>query len=184
MHLHVHSADPWLSTWYPLEPTGADPHTAARNGEPSLQPPYSGLFRVGDPSQPFLYNGQWHMVLGAGRNGTATSSSPIQGELRLVRAVNNSIGAWEFAGVIYSSNETAGLWAEQLTNMFECPDFFPIGNNGKWMFITSQIFQGSEWVTGGNHHWDQYRIGTFDGIRFTPEVSGVLDYGCVHPPPL
>ena len=39
------------------------------------------------------------------------------------------------------------------------------------MFITSQIFQGSEWVTGGNHHWDQYRIGTFDGTTFTPEVS-------------
>ena len=34
-------------------------------------------------------------------------------------------------------------------------------------------------MTGGNHHWDQYRIGTFDGVRFTPEVQGVLDYGYV-----
>ena len=138
------AADPWLSNWSPLVLTGLNPHIAGRNGEQPLtrgDSPHSGLFRVGDPSQPFLYNGSWHLVLGAGRNGTAESPTPIQGELRLVRGINRSITAWEYVATIYSSNQTEGLWAEQLSNMFECPDFFPFGRNGKWMFITSQIFQ-------------------------------------------
>ena len=63
--------------------------------------------------------------------------------------------------------------------MFECPDFFPIGPAGKWMFVTSKILQGRSWVTGGQHHWDEYFIGEFDGHSFTPEHQGVLDYGYV-----
>lgn len=54
----------------------------------------------------------------------------------------DKLDEWEFVSVMYSSNKTIGLWDEQLSNMFECPDFFPIGSTGKWMFITSEIFQG------------------------------------------
>jgi sucrose-6-phosphate hydrolase SacC (GH32 family) len=161
---------------------------------------------------------------------------------------------WEFVSVLFTSNYTIGArnmfdtistndeqvpthggatngpsgWAAPISNMFECPDFFPIGpalpspspsaplsnssaniaedaniwEKRKWMFVTSQIFQGHAWVTGGNHHWsveslspiavnhfsltaftfcsrDQYRIGSFDGVTFKPEVQGVLDYGYV-----
>jgi hypothetical protein len=99
--------------------------------------------------------------------------------MRLVRGLNGSYKAWEFVSVAFASNKTAGLWAAPISNMFECPDFFPIGTEGKWMFVTSQIFQGHRWVTGGNHHWDEYRIGSFDGTTFTPETEGVLDYGYV-----
>jgi len=67
-----------------------------------------------------------------------------------------------------------------ISNMFECPDFFPIGPDGQWMFVTSKIMQGSPWVTGGQHHWDEYYIGSFDGTSFTPDTTpgatGVLDY--------
>eukprot|EP00039_Didymoeca_costata_P005084 m.78312 g.78312 ORF g.78312 m.78312 type:complete len:705 (+) comp12665_c0_seq7:96-2210(+) len=167
------NTDKWLSSWKPGVLTGPDPHIVARNGESTN----TGLFRVGDPSAPFIFNGSWYMVLGAGRN--ATNEHPMQGEARLIRALNDNLTQWEFVSVMFASNQTIGHWAAPLSNMFECPDFFPIGNSGKWMFITSQIFQGHAWVTGANHHWDQYRIGSFDGVTFTPQVQGVLDYGYV-----
>lgn len=51
------------------------------------------------------------------------------------------------------------------------------------MFVTSKILQGHRWVTGGQHHWDEYYIGSFNGTRFSPHGShgshGVLDYGYV-----
>ena len=177
--------DPYLQNWRPIKMTGADPHAAGRGGEqPATRgdDPHSGLFRVGDPStafsNPVLRDGRMYMVLGGGRNATAANNI-TQGELRLVRSKVNDYTAWEYVGVAFASNETAGLWAAPISNMFECPDFFPIGNSSKWMFVTSQIFQGHRWVTGGNHHWDQYRIGTFNGTTFVPEHQGVLDYGYV-----
>ena len=65
-----------------------------------------------------------------------------------------------------------------------CRDFFPIGPGNKWMFVTSKILQGRTWVTGGQHHWDEYLIGEFNGTTFTPDLetpgaTGVLDYGYV-----
>ena len=52
------------------------------------------------------------------------------------------------------------------------------------MFVTSKILQGRHWVTGGQHHWDEYMIGDFNGTVFVPDTTtpgaiGVLDYGYV-----
>lgn len=112
-------------------------------------------------------------MLGAGTNSTA--QRPIyEGQVRLLRATDANWTAREFVSVLFASNITLGRWAEQVTNMFECPDFFPIGENGKGMLIASKIFQGPRWVAGANIHWDEYYLGTFDGNTFSPERHGVV----------
>ena len=76
----------------------------------------------------------------------------MQGELRLYNATNGSLTDWNFVNVIYATNHTTGrvahndnTWASvmrdcptcpmhSVSNMFECPDFFPIGPDDKWMF--------------------------------------------------
>ena len=186
-----------MSSWQSRSLGAGDPHLAHDDGN-------LNVFRNGDPARPFKYKGDWFVVLGAGKNVTTTyapMSVPcelcknpwIQGELRLYKAQDANLTDWRFVNTIFATNKTVGEWAARLpnadgsgdvrsvANMFECPDFFPIGD--RWMFITSKIFQGHRWVTGGNHHWDEYYIGTFDGRTFTPDKlewsTGVLDYGYV-----
>ena len=197
-----------MSDWKVGEvaPSG-DPHQAHGLGG-------KNVFRNGDPSRPFKFEGHWYIVLGAGKNAsgdlpgqtkaTPTPGCPLcdnpwmQGELRLYKAATAALSDWTFVNVLFATNETAGRmidatdnsWASQMrdcptcplhsvSNMFECPDFFPIGQDGRWMFVTSKILQGHQWATGGQHHWDEYYIGTFNGTAFTPEQHGVLDYGYV-----
>lgn len=200
--------DPWMSHWdvIKMDPA-ANPHNAHGMGT-------KNVFRNGDPSRPFKFDGSWYIILGAGKNvsGTGPLQTPttptpgcplcdnpwMQGEARLYKASTPDLLDWTFVNVIFATNETAGrvldtadnTWASQMrdcptcplhsvSNMFECPDFFPIGPDGKWMFVTSKILQGHPWVTGGQHHWDEYYIGEFNGTSFTPEQHGVLDYGYV-----
>eukprot|EP00041_Stephanoeca_diplocostata_P025899 m.689277 g.689277 ORF g.689277 m.689277 type:complete len:118 (+) comp22846_c0_seq29:89-442(+) len=52
-------------------------------------------------------------------------------------------------------------------NMMECPDFFPLGPDGKWVLIGS-LYKTNQWWVG---------TVTGDPPRFTPENVGIVDYG-------
>jgi beta-fructofuranosidase len=51
-------------------------------------------------------------------------------------------------------------------DMWECPDFFPLGN--KYVLLIS---------TMGKVHW---KVGTYAAQRFTPEKEGILDWGSYY----
>lgn len=53
--------DPGLVTWHSANLGAQDPHVVGRNGEAAATHGDAGLFRVGDPSRPFLYNGKWSL---------------------------------------------------------------------------------------------------------------------------
>lgn len=77
---------------------------------------------------------------------------------------------WEYLHPLVSSATPAGGTANPVDSgdMWECPDFFPLGN--KHVLIYSTIGK-SRWMTG-----------TFDrqALKFNPEESGLLDTGAYY----
>ena len=93
----------------------------------------------------------------------------------LFKAEDNTLANFTDAGAMYTTNETFGLvdgnivWQPTNTsaNMMECPDFFPLGPDGKYILIGS-VYKTNQW-------W----VGTVAGNppRFTPDNVGIMDYG-------
>ena len=93
----------------------------------------------------------------------------------LFKAEDNTLANFTDAGAMYTTNETFGLvdgnivWQPTNTsaNMMECPDFFPLGPDGKYILIGS-LYKTNQW-------W----VGTVAGNppRFTPDNVGIMDYG-------
>ncbi|KAK3351842.1 glycosyl hydrolase [Neurospora tetraspora] len=96
----------------------------------------------------------WKMVVGSGdsRSGKVQlykSTSPTSSELT----------AWEYVGVLHQGDDSSR------GTMWECPNFFPIGD--KWA-----LFYGQDKASVG---W--YEVGTYNGTTFTSEKLGLLDAG-------
>jgi sucrose-6-phosphate hydrolase SacC (GH32 family) len=90
----------------------------------------------------------WKMVVGS---GDATS-----GKVQLYQTTDPNLLAWEYIGVLFEGDGSTGT-------MWECPNFFPL--DGKWV-----LFYG-----GDGLGW--YEVGTYNGTKFTSEITGLVDAG-------
>lgn len=110
-------------------------------GNPIIkQPPCDGGKDFRDPKVTFI-DGKYYMVIGSGKDGT--------GKVLLYKSEN--LLDWEYIGVLYENRDFG--------KVFECPDFFKIGENYVLMF--------SKMIPDMNK--TQFIIGDFDGERFYPQ---------------
>ncbi|WP_246327156.1 glycoside hydrolase family 32 protein [Burkholderia guangdongensis] len=96
----------------------------------------------------FQHRDVWYMVVGASLNGE-------RGQCLLYRSDDGR--DWKYLHPLYTSPRL------QLGVMWECPNFFPIGD--KW------VLSVSVWQNMGAH----YFVGRFENERFVPEFDDVLD---------
>ena len=96
----------------------------------------------------FRHDGHWYMVVGA-------SIRHERGQALLYRSGDGI--AWDYRGPLYTAPTLA------LGRMWECPNFFPIGD--KWVLTVSV------WL-GLGVHWF---VGRFENEVFVSESDGVLD---------
>jgi len=99
-------------------------------------------------------DGDWKMVLGSAYNGIPS--------VLLYRSTD--LKTWYFEGPLYQEKEIPG-------RTIECPDFFKLGNV---FVLLMSIFQENgehkDWIT-------RYYIGDYDGRRFKPYKTGIIDFG-------
>ncbi|MDH7639159.1 glycoside hydrolase family 32 protein [Sphingomonas sp. MAHUQ-71] len=126
---------------------------------PVLASPPEGMLVNGfrDPS-PWRYRGGWLAVLGSGRPG-------LGGAILLYRS--DDLLNWEFVKLFAERAEDAALdpW-----EVWECPEFFPLGDRHVLIFSTARK---AFWQSG---HFDE------QSLTFHPERSGILDYGDFYAP--
>lgn len=117
-------------------------------------PPPEGSANFRDPNI-WRHDGHWYMVLGTCRDG--------RGKAVLYRS--RDMKHWEYNSVLAESDGTLGT-------MWECPDFFPLGD--KYVLLFSPMGLGT--VKG------IYLVGDLDyGTgRFTWQTRGEIDYGCEY----
>jgi beta-fructofuranosidase len=94
------------------------------------------------------HDGYWYMVVGA-------SLHHERGQCLLYRSDDGI--AWDYCGPLYTALDLA------LGVMWECPNFFPVGN--QWVLTVSI------WPNLGAHWF----VGRFENEVFVPEADGVLD---------
>ncbi|MCY3781179.1 MAG: glycoside hydrolase family 32 protein [Chloroflexi bacterium] len=120
----------------------------------SAVPPELGQTR--DFRDPFVWRGAdcWYLLL-------ASYIVGVGGVVLLYRSAN--LTNWEYLHPLY-----VGARARNGAN-FECPNFFPLED--KWVLIVSaEAGPGAPIAT-------LYWVGSFEDLRFIPEVEGVYDTG-------
>ncbi|MCH4160977.1 MAG: glycoside hydrolase family 32 protein [Bifidobacterium sp.] len=127
-------------------------HFSKYEGNPVIEPPEGvphDFFR--DPKV-WEHEGSYYLVCGAQKSGKAVAL--------LYRSTD--LLHWSFFNVLF---ESRGEWGY----MWECPDFFPLGN--KWVFICSPMGVGERTTV--------YFVGDFDYETgtFVYTVTGELDWG-------
>ena len=129
--------------------------------EPVIEQPPPGIDSIGfrDPVV-WRDNGQWSMIVGCGDR----AAGPM---VLLYRSAD--LRHWTYAGKLYQERSTAFRTTNGVADgmMWECPDFFPLGN--KHVLLTSG--RGTRWL-----------IGDYDGMRFHPEREGLLEHGYTYAP--
>lgn len=120
-----------------------------KHPERSLSEPPAGV-DAQDFRDPYVFEhqGWWYMVLGASLNHE-------RGQCLLYRS--RDARQWEYRGPLFTAPDL------RLGVMWECPNFFPIGD--KWVLTVSL------WLGLGAHAF----VGRFENERFVPEWDGVLD---------
>ncbi|NTU82010.1 MAG: glycoside hydrolase family 32 protein [Chloroflexales bacterium] len=103
----------------------------------------------------------WRMLMGAGLHGGG-------GAALLYRSPD--LRRWEYLHPLYSGDrhQTTPVWTG---SMWECPDFFPLGDR--------HVLIVSVW----DHHMLHYTVamsGRYAGQRLTPQRLAKLDYGDRH----
>ncbi len=115
----------------------------------------------GDFRDPFLWRegGQWQMVIAGKLEG--------QGGV-VLRYTSPDLVQWDYAGVflVGDAAQTEPLWPG---NIWECPNFFPVGNRHTLLLSVPARVSGLLYVI--------YYAGQWDGANFTPEVERVLVHG-------
>lgn len=113
-----------------------------------------------DPS-PWRHGNEWLMTVGSG--------FPQKGGAVLLYRSQN-LRHWDYLHPLITSNAPGGRTVNPVDSgdMWECPDFFPLGN----MHVLIYSTQGtSRWMTG---EFDQ------QSLTFRPEQSGILDTGAFY----
>ena len=129
--------------------TSQDLHHWTKHPERTIVTPPEGV-DVHDFRDPYVFQhqGWWYMVLGA-------SLHHERGMALIYRSADGL--SWEDRGPLYTSPNL------QLGVMWECPNFFPVGD--KWVLTVSV------WLNTGAHAF----VGRFENERFIPEWDGPLD---------
>jgi beta-fructofuranosidase len=144
--------------------TGRDLTTWTKDPNPVIATPPPGLEVTGfrDPA-PWREGDSWYMAVGSGIRGKG-------GAVLLYRS--KDLRQWEYLHLLASGSGNGQQAANPVDSgdMWECPDFFRLGE--KHVLIHS---------TGGKAYWQS---GTFDkkALVFRPERGGVLDYGSFYAP--
>jgi beta-fructofuranosidase len=141
----------------------ADLQTLHKLAEPVLLPP-------GDPQltgfrDPCLWHEQdtWFMGIGSGQRGKG-------GQVLLYRS--KDLRSWEYLHPLTSGKSNGKNTPDFVDSgeMWECPDFFPLGNKFVLLYSTERkVF---------------WQVGEFDrkGFVFHPEKQGLLDAGSYYAP--
>jgi len=141
------SDDPMLRTWKKLP-------------EPVIAYPPKGMQVTGfrDPTV-WLEGDDWYLTLGSGFKGKG-------GAILLYRS--KDLRHWEYVHPLVegAGNGKASVNPVDNGEMWECPDFFPLG--GKHVLLIS---------TMGKVRW---KTGTYREHRFTVEKEGVVDWGSYY----
>lgn len=138
--------------------------TWTKEPQPVIAMPPAGLDVSGfrDPS-PWRQGDWWYMVVGSGIRGKG-------GAVLLYRS--KDLRQWEYLHLLTQGSGNGRNTANPVDSgeMWECPDFFPLGN--KHVLIHS---------AEGKSFW---QAGDFDTkeLVFHPERSGILDYGSFYAP--
>jgi beta-fructofuranosidase len=139
--------DPELKSWTKLP-------------QPIIDAPPAGLQVNGfrDPS-PWREGEWWYMVLGSGIANEG-------GAVLLYRS--RDLRKWEYLHILAGRNGAQSLVPFDAWEVWECPEFFPLGD--KHVLIYS---------TAGRSYWQS---GVLDKktMIFLPEHAGVLDYGALY----
>ncbi|NLD88391.1 MAG: glycoside hydrolase family 32 protein [Clostridiales bacterium] len=94
--------------------------------------------------------GRYYMVCGSGSGGTG----------RVLLYVSDDLYFWEPLGTL--------IEGKRFGNVIECPDFFEL--DGKYVLSFSQMFTDKQRAI-------RTIVGSFDGMRFTPEAEYDLETG-------
>ena len=128
--------------------------------EPVIAAPPTG-FAVTGFRDPALWreDNNWMMILGSGVHG--------KGGMVLLYA-SPDLRHWRYLHPLVegSRSTSASVNPVDTGDMWECPDFFPVGN--KHVLLIS---------TMGKVRW---KVGTYANQRFTPEKEGVVDWGSYY----
>ena len=143
--------------------TDATLRTWTKRPQPVIPTPPPGLHVTGfrDPT-PFRIANTQYLLVGSGIAGQG-------GMVLLYRATTPDLTHWEYLHPLLQGqwSGTPGNNPVDTGEMWECPDFFPLGPSGQYVLIYS---------TQGKTLWHS---GTLDPatLRFHPLKSGELDYG-------
>ncbi|HEX3436825.1 MAG TPA: glycoside hydrolase family 32 protein [Pseudacidobacterium sp.] len=137
--------------------------TWTKDPQPVIATPPAGMDVSGfrDPS-PWQHGNWWYMVVGSGIRGKG-------GAVLLYRS--KDLRKWEYLHPLAHGAGNGKNAANPVDSgdMWECPDFFPLGD--KYVLIHS---------AEGKSFW---QVGVLDSeMVFHPERSGVLDYGSFYAP--
>ncbi len=95
----------------------------------------------------FRHEDDWMMVVGGTVQGHGCAA--------LYRALDTDLYQWEYLGILDRDTQGSDMW--------ECPVMFP--HKGRYILMYSP------------YNSMRYAVGDFDGRRFTPKQTGVVDYG-------
>ena len=128
--------------------------------EPVIAAPPAGLEVTGfrDPAL-WREGDKWMLILGSGVRG--------KGGMILLYT-SSDLHRWTFLHPLIegSAGSFTGVNPVNTGEMWECPDFFPLGD--KYVLLIS---------TMGKVRW---KVGTYSNHRFTPENEGVVDWGSYY----
>jgi len=128
--------------------------------EPIIAKPPTGLEVTGfrDPAL-WREGNKWMLILGSGLRG--------KGGMILVYSSTDLLN-WTYLHPLIegSANKNTSVNPVDTGEMWECPDFFPLGD--KHVLLIS---------TMGKVRW---KVGTYAEQRFTPEKEGVVDWGSYY----
>ncbi|WP_068784754.1 glycoside hydrolase family 32 protein [Paenibacillus phocaensis] len=127
-------------------------HFEKYEGNPVIAlPPEEGSADFRDPKV-WKHDDTWYMVVGTGKDG--------RGKALLYRSPD--LRKWDYVGVLAESDGSLGT-------MWECPDFFPLGD--KHVLLFSPMGMGNTKTV--------YLVGDMDYERgiFTWDVQGEVDFG-------
>lgn len=129
-------------------------HFEKYEGNPVLVPPEGyDLSNFRDPKV-FSHQGKFYLVVGAKREGKA----------RALLFRSDDLLHWIFVNVLAESRGELGY-------MWECPDFYPLGDNGLYVLMFSPMGLGQRKTL--------YLVGDMDFDRgiFDSHISGEVDWG-------
>ncbi len=144
--------------------TGDDLNTWSKDATPVIADPPAGLDVAGfrDPV-PWKHGNEWLMAVGSGIRGKG-------GAVLLYRS--RDLRSWDYLHLLAGGSGSGDRTPNPVDSgdMWECPDFFPLGN--KHVLIHS---------TQGKAYWQS---GSFDkdALVFHAERGGLLDYGSFYAP--